>query len=70
MLFYLDHTARVDIPPTSEPILYFLRFHNFCEFKSLFQDHLKFNEQGYRNGKSAGLGSIARQVSRVGWVCC
>ena len=70
MLFYLNHTARVDIPPTFEPILYFLRFHNFCEFKSLFQDHLKFNEQGYRNGKSAGLGSIARQASRVGWVCC
>ena len=58
MLFYLNHTARVDIPPTFEPILYFLRFHNFCQFKSLFQDHLKFNEQGHRNGESARLQSL------------
>ena len=58
MLFYLNHTARVDIPPTFEPILYFSRFHNFCQLKSLFQDHLKFNEQGHRNGESARLQSL------------
>ena len=61
MLFYLNHTARVDIPPTFEPILYFSQ--DFTIFVNLNpccidQDHRKFNEQGYRSGESARLQSL------------